>query len=140
MKDKIIEILEELSEYPQFNVSCKKYLMDYNYEEAATRIVELKEEYDLAYCNNCIQMTNHIKGVCQKCKAKEEPTAEGYVLDLINYTVALTNYIEFLGYELDELAPIAHTHGWRSGRVKEGERLRSELEQLKSKAGLTDKQ
>jgi hypothetical protein len=24
--------------------------------------------YDLEYCDNCMQMTNHLDGVCQKCK------------------------------------------------------------------------
>ena len=67
MKDKIIDIFRETMG-DRFDQSWA--------EDSATRIVELKEEYDLAYCNNCIQMTNHIKGVCQKCKAKEEPTDE----------------------------------------------------------------
>ena len=27
--------------------------------------------YDLAYCDNCIQMTNHYQGVCQKCENEQ---------------------------------------------------------------------
>ena len=25
-------------------------------------------EYELGYCENCMQMTNHLNGICQKCK------------------------------------------------------------------------
>ena len=69
MRNKIIEILDELSEYPQFNVSCKKYLMDYNYEEAATRIVELKEE---PTAEECIHLSTRSGGlgkpdICNDC-------------------------------------------------------------------------
>lgn len=28
--------------------------------------------YDLDFCDKCFQMTNHLNGVCQKCKPKEE--------------------------------------------------------------------
>jgi len=27
-------------------------------------------DYDLDLCDECFQMTNHLKGVCQKCKKK----------------------------------------------------------------------
>jgi len=25
-------------------------------------------DYELDYCNKCMQMTNHLDGICQKCK------------------------------------------------------------------------
>jgi hypothetical protein len=25
-------------------------------------------DFDLAFCDKCFQMTNHLNGVCQKCK------------------------------------------------------------------------
>lgn len=27
-----------------------------------------KVKYELGFCEKCYQMTNHVKGVCQKCK------------------------------------------------------------------------
>ena len=30
-------------------------------------MVELSD-YELDFCSKCFQMTNHLKGVCQKCK------------------------------------------------------------------------
>lgn len=30
-------------------------------------------KYDLKYCENCIQMTNHIKDTCMKCLPKSTP-------------------------------------------------------------------
>ena len=40
------------------------------------KVLKILESYkesvdDLAYCKKCIQMTNHLEGVCQKCKDKE---------------------------------------------------------------------
>ena len=31
-----------------------------------------QEDYDLDLCDECFQMTNHLDGVCQKCKDTEE--------------------------------------------------------------------
>jgi hypothetical protein len=31
---------------------------------------ESKKNFTLDFCEKCIQMTNHIKGKCQKCKSK----------------------------------------------------------------------
>lgn len=28
------------------------------------------KNFELAYCPKCIQMTNHLNGICQKCKNK----------------------------------------------------------------------
>lgn len=33
-------------------------------------------EYELKFCDPCLQMTNHLDGVCQKCKPKEESKGE----------------------------------------------------------------
>lgn len=41
-------------------------------------------------------------------------------------------YINLLVEELDELVSIASVHGWKSSRVEEGERLRSEISSLES--------
>ena len=30
--------------------------------------VVVEDDFELKFCPNCIQMTNHIAGVCQKCK------------------------------------------------------------------------
>lgn len=45
--------------------------------------------------------------------------------------VLLLDYIEVLSAELDETAPMASLHGWKSSRVEEGRRIRIAL-------GLTD--
>jgi len=42
----------------------------------------------------------------------------------------LKEYIKLLGEELDELAVLAHTHGWRSTRGEQGLRLRNEIDEL----------
>ena len=46
---------------------------------------------------------------------------------------ALEEYIDFIGKELDELAVLAHVHGWQSSRVKEGEKKREYITYLKAK-------
>ena len=33
-------------------------------------IDERPPDYDLRFCDRCYQMTNHLDGVCQKCKTK----------------------------------------------------------------------
>ena len=35
-----------------------------------------EQNFHLAYCERCVQMTNHLLGVCQKCKV-ESPSEEG---------------------------------------------------------------
>jgi len=30
------------------------------------------KEFELKFCETCIQMTNHIDNKCQKCKARKE--------------------------------------------------------------------
>lgn len=47
----------------------------------------------------------------------------------------LLDYIDVLSAELDETTPIAHDHGWRSSRVAEGARLRTQIESYNSKVG-----
>jgi len=31
----------------------------------------VEKEFELSFCEECIQMTNHLNGECQKCKAKK---------------------------------------------------------------------
>ena len=33
-------------------------------------IVELPD-YEIDFCEKCFQMTNHLNGICQKCKGNE---------------------------------------------------------------------
>lgn len=42
-----------------------------------------------------------------------------------------SEYISLLGEELDELAALSTTHEWKSSRIAEGKRIRSEIESLK---------
>lgn len=49
----------------------------------------------------------------------------------------LLDYIDHLSAELDEIAPMAHAHGWRSSRVAEGERLRAAIEGHSRDSGIT---
>lgn len=44
---------------------------------------------------------------------------------------ALEQYIGVLGEELDELASMAVTHGWKSSRVEVGEQMRNRITELK---------
>jgi len=45
---------------------------------------------------------------------------------------ALDEYIELLGDELNELAGLAHVHGWRSGRAEQGKDLRKKIKNLRT--------
>lgn len=45
-------------------------------------------------------------------------------------------YIRLLGEELDELAPLAHIHGWKSTRFEQGEQLRERIRDCKLKMAL----
>ena len=57
---------------------------------------------------------------------------------LSNYLKELESYIDFIGLELDELAILANTHGWKSSRVKEGEDRRVKLKASRRAAGLKE--
>ena len=37
--------------------------------------MEEEKELRLDYCDECIQMTNHLDNECQKCKARETKTS-----------------------------------------------------------------
>ena len=50
---------------------------------------------------------------------------------VFNYIKELESYVKFLTDELDELAPIAHVHGWRSTRTEEGENRRIRIRATK---------
>lgn len=46
-------------------VFCSKQCSDQYY--LSDVVVELSD-YELDFCENCCQMTNHLDGICQKCK------------------------------------------------------------------------
>lgn len=46
--------------------------------------------------------------------------------------LAQQEYIDLLCKELDELAGLASSHGWKSHRVEDGKELRKKIEQLKA--------
>jgi hypothetical protein len=49
---------------------------------------------------------------------------------LIKYNVLLLDYNDLLSQELNEVAPIAIAHRWKSTRFEEGERLRNEINNI----------
>ena len=59
-----------------------------------------------------------------------EITEEEWLIDYVDYVYELISYIALLGKELDGTASLAHIHGWRSGRVEEGEEARARLDKL----------
>lgn len=48
-----------------------------------------------------------------------------------NLTSAYEDYIKILSDEITEMVPVASVHGWRSQRVKDGQRAREEIKALK---------
>lgn len=42
------------------------------------------------------------------------------------------DYIILLGKELDELAPFAATHGWKSSRFEEGKKMREKITAIRN--------
>jgi hypothetical protein len=44
----------------------------------------MDKEFRLDYCDECMQMTNHIDDECQKCKAIENGTSR-YNIELEDY-------------------------------------------------------
>ena len=44
---------------------------------------------------------------------------------------AYDDYIVLLGKELDEVVPLAHTHGWRSSRYEEGKEARKKILEIR---------
>jgi hypothetical protein len=54
------------------NVELEKKIEELQKEvERLENVIEQSEhlpEYELYYCKNCMQMKNHINGICQKCK------------------------------------------------------------------------
>lgn len=68
-------------------------------------------------------------------KASRERNEErAKVVRLTKLTNALTRYAELLRAELNELAPLAWSHGWSSSRVEAGAALRAEIEKLREEA------
>jgi hypothetical protein len=50
-----------------------------------------------------------------------------YTIALVDYIIALVDYIKLINEELDEVAVLAHAHGWRSSRFNEGVEMREKL-------------
>ena len=44
-------------------------------------------EFRLDYCDECMQMTNHIGDECQKCKVKENKTSRYEDEDIDDYKI-----------------------------------------------------
>ena len=65
---------------------------------------------------------------CAKAPDVLASTEPGCYIALVD---KLDEYIEFLGVEIDELVPFAHTHGWRSKRHNEGVKRREEIAELR---------
>lgn len=42
-----------------------------DFVDAHERWEEECDQFELGFCTNCFQMTNHINGICQKCKSDE---------------------------------------------------------------------
>lgn len=63
----------------------------------------------------------------------EEALQEGPRLRKL--ALLLLDYIDLISAELDETAPMASLHGWKSSRVEEGERLRAAIEKYGSEKG-----
>jgi len=47
--------------------------------------------------------------------------------------IAQKEYIKLLGEEIDSISSLAYIHGWRSIRVKQGERARKTIAALEKK-------
>ena len=61
---------------------------------------------------------------------------EDRLIVYIDYISELISYIGLLGNELDETATLAHIHGWRTTRQKDGEAARERLNKLAKQCGL----
>jgi len=46
------------------------YCVDCTCRYALRWVLEIKE-FDLEFCEDCMQMTNHLDGICQKCKGNK---------------------------------------------------------------------
>lgn len=66
-------------------------------------------------------------GANRKTRRQMFEEALAYEGKLRQTAILLLDYIDLLGAELEETAPIAHDHGWRSSRVEEGKRIRAAL-------------
>jgi hypothetical protein len=65
----------------------------------------------------------------QSLTQQDEPSvsAEDKLLCYIDYIIALVDYIKLINEELDEVAVLAHAHGWRTSRFNEGVEMREKL-------------
>jgi hypothetical protein len=58
--------LNSLVTAKEFHLSSKHRA--YGYISQRKLELSIPPQYDLQYCEQCNQMTNHLNGVCQKCK------------------------------------------------------------------------
>jgi hypothetical protein len=59
------------------------------------------KEFELKYCEKCIQMTNHIDGICQKCKPVK--SAEEFCKEKINPRLTKDYDLSLTGEKLYKL-------------------------------------
>ena len=93
-------------------------------ESKGRRLTDIEALLILSTNDNLFQTAKRIDEYFE-AKSKEE--AEEKLVGYVDYMIGLTQYIELLKSECDDMAVIAHVHGWRSDRVEEGKRMRAEL-------------
>ena len=69
------------------------------------------------------------KAISHALDQQDEPSvsAEEKLLCYVDYISALVEYVKLINEELDEVAVLAHTHGWRTSRFNEGVEMREKL-------------
>lgn len=58
------------SPYPMHRAEIAQWLDEYVQQCLHPHHILNPPNYELGFCEICIQMTNHLDGVCQKCKGK----------------------------------------------------------------------
>ena len=109
MKSPVEEILEEL---------LKKYADKFNLASG------LGEK--LGYTGGYIDYAPEIS----QAKAKLDEYNKKKMLEVIKL---FEEYIILLGEELDELAPFADVHGWKSSRYEEGKKMRKKIKECRDR-------
>ena len=73
-KQKLEETLNRLYKENKISIDVYSELMEFADPNQALQLqqtgvmVELPE-YELNFCEKCFQMTNHLNGICKKCKS-----------------------------------------------------------------------
>jgi len=70
---KIIIVVNDIESFTDLNVAAIRYQLDfcglYNKDDFNKYMFHYKnDEYELIFCKECCQMTNHLNNICQKCK------------------------------------------------------------------------